>query len=206
MNEAWGELSVREAFAEGARTFGDLVRRIPEDAWAKPGLGEWTVRDLVGHTSRSLITVETYLGQPAETEEVPTPSAYVSVMSAVDPAAVAGRGREAARALGDDPVATIEALIDRVLRLVDRSDNPLITTIAGGMRLQSYLPTRTVELVVHGFDIAAAISVEPPGYSDQVLAAVISIAGASAVTRGFGPELLRAVTGRQPLRPDFSVF
>ena len=67
MIEAWGELNVRETFAEAARTFADLVRRIPPNRWDAPGLGEWDLRSLVGHTSRSLITVETYLGQPADT-------------------------------------------------------------------------------------------------------------------------------------------
>ncbi len=162
MTEAWGDLTVREAFGEAARAYAELVRSIPPGSWDGPGLGEWSVRDLVGHTSRALITVETYLQQPAEIEDVSTPAGYLAALGAVDAAAVAARGREAGRALGDDPMATIEALIDRVLPLVDRDDNPLITTAAGGMRLDSYLPTRTFELVVHGFDIAAATSIEPP--------------------------------------------
>ena len=86
MIEAWGELNVRETFAEAARTFADLVRRIPPNRWDGPGLGEWDLRSLVGHTSRSLITVETYLGQPADTEEVPTPAAYYVAVAGIDPA------------------------------------------------------------------------------------------------------------------------
>ena len=73
------------------------------------------------------------------------------------------------------------------------------------MHLDSYLPTRSFELVVHGLDIAAAASIEPPGYSEQLLSQVAAITATAAVIRGFGPELLRALTGRQPLRPDFSV-
>ena len=46
MIEAWGELNVRETFAEAARTFAALVRRIPEDRWNGPGLGEWDLRAL----------------------------------------------------------------------------------------------------------------------------------------------------------------
>src|SRR4029450_2901216 len=149
MIEAWGELNVRETFAEAARTFADLVRRIPPNRWDGPGLGEWDLRSLVGHTSRSLITVETYLGQPADREDVPSAAAYYAALSTIDPAAVAGRGREAGRALGDDPVATLQSLVPRVLALVERAGNPLITTAAGGMRLRTYLPTRTLELVVH---------------------------------------------------------
>ena len=73
------------------------------------------------------------------------------------------------------------------------------------MRLDSYLPTRTFELVVHGFDIAAADSIEPPDYSEQLLSQVAAITATAAVIRGSGPELLRALTGREPLRSDFSI-
>ena len=205
MTEAWGDLTVREAFGEAARAFAELVRSIPAESWDGPGLGEWTVRDLVGHTSRALITVETYLRQPAGTEDVATPAGYLAALGEVDAAAVAARGRDAGRALGADPLATIDALVERVLPLVDRDDNPLITTAAGGMHLDSYLPTRSFELVVHGLDIATAASIEPPGYTEQLLSQVASMTATAAVIRGFGPELLRALTGRQPLRPDFSV-
>ena len=41
--------------------FAAQVDRIPADAWDGPGLGEWDLRALVGHASRSLVTVLTYL-------------------------------------------------------------------------------------------------------------------------------------------------
>src|SRR5215216_8000358 len=112
-------------FAEAAEVFAELVRAIPPDAWDGPGLGEWDLRSLVGHTSRSLITVETYLGQPANSEDVPTAAAYYSAISTVDPAAVAGRGREAGRALGDDPVAAVRSLVPRVLGPSPASREPI---------------------------------------------------------------------------------
>jgi uncharacterized protein (TIGR03083 family) len=205
MNEAWGELGIQEAYAEAARTFVSLVRAIPADAWDGPGLGEWDLRSLVGHTSRSLITVETYLSKPAEREDVPSPEAYYSAIAQVNPADVAERGREAGRALGDDPVVAVEAVVARVLPLLDREDDPLITTIAGGMRLSRYLPTRTFELVVHGTDIAAAAGVEQPGYSEQLLTQVAALAAGTAVLRGRGIELIRALTGRAALEENFSV-
>lgn len=48
-------------FASAAAAFARLVRAVPETAWDGPGLGEWDLRALVGHTSRSLITVSDYL-------------------------------------------------------------------------------------------------------------------------------------------------
>jgi uncharacterized protein (TIGR03083 family) len=205
MNEAWGELSVKDAYAEAVRTFTGLVRAIPAGAWDGPGLGEWDLRALVGHTSRSLITVETYLGRPAEQEDVPSPEAYYCLIAQVNPADVVERGREAGRALGDDPAAAVEAVVGRVLPLVDRDDDPLISTIAGGMRLSRYLSTRTFELVVHGTDIAEAAGLEPPGYTEQLLTQVAAIAAGTAVLRGRGIELIRALTGRAALDPNFSM-
>jgi Mycothiol maleylpyruvate isomerase N-terminal domain len=208
MNEAWGELSIQDGYAEAARTFVSLVRAIPADVWDGPGLGEWDLRSLVGHTSRSLITVETYLGMPADWEDVPSPEAYYSAISGiaqVNPADVAERGRAAGRALGDDPLGAVEAILERVLPLVYRDDDPLITTIVGGMRLSRYLPTRNFELVVHGTDIAAAAGLEPPGYTEQLLTQVAALAAGAAVLGGRGIELIRALTGRAALDPAFSM-
>jgi uncharacterized protein (TIGR03083 family) len=206
MIEAWGQLNVRETFAEAARTFADLVPRIPDDRWNGPGLGEWDLRSLVGHASRSLVTVETYLDQPAETEEVPSPAAYYVAVAGVDDAAVADRGRQAGLALGENPAEFVNALAHRVLAQVESAGNPLIHTGGGGMRLENYLSTRTFELVVHSLDIAAAVpDIEPPEFSDQVLGEVASVAAIAAVLRGRGVELMLALTGRAALSPGFSI-
>jgi uncharacterized protein (TIGR03083 family) len=206
MIEAWGELNVRETFAEAARTFTELVGRIPEGRWDDPGLGEWDLRSLVGHTSRSLITVEQYLGQPADIEEVPTAAAYYVAIADIDNAAVADRGRQAGQALGRHPAQFVDALRERVIAQMDTAGNPLIQTAAGGMHLESYLSTRTFELVVHSLDIAAAVpDVEPPEFSDQLLSEVARVAATAAVLRGRGVELLLAVTGRAALSPGFSI-
>ncbi len=206
MIEAWGELNVRETFAEAARTFTELVGRIPEGRWDDPGLGEWDLRSLVGHTSRSLITVETYLGRPAEIEEVPTAAAYYVAIADIDSAAVADRGRQAGYALGGHPAQFVDALRERVLAQVDTAGNPLIQTVAGGMRLENYLSTRTLELVVHSLDIAAAVpDIEPPEFSDQLLSEVARVAATAAVLRGRGVELVLALTGRGTLSPGFSI-
>jgi len=202
------ELSLRaEQFAAAAHAVVDLVSTIPEDAWDGPGLGEWDLRALVGHTSRALLTVETYLGHPAEHEDVGTSDAYVGggTTSATNAAAVAGRGVAAGAALGADPATAFAAIVTRVLPLVNRDDDPLITTIAGGMRLSVYLPTRTLELVVHGLDIADALGAGPPAFPPEVWSATLSLAARAAVVRERSPELLRAMTGRAPLPPGFSV-
>jgi len=152
-----------------------------------------------------LITVETYLSQPAKHEDVVSAAAYYAAISTIDPAAVAGRGREAGRALGDDPVAAIQSLVTRVLGVVERAENPLITSAAGGVRLRTYLPTRTFELVVHGLDIAAAANLPAPDYGYTLLSEVAEVAARAAVLQGRGLQLIRALTSRAPLPDGFSV-
>ena len=168
-------------FASAARSFAALVRDIPSDKWDGPGLGDWDLRSLVGHTSRSLITVSTYLQTTAEREDIATPQEYYAMVNpsalGIDPDAVVERGRQAGRDLGDDPAAAVEGLLDRALGDLEGADNPLIEVIGGrGIRLLTYLPTRTFELAVHSLDIAGAvgISLELP---DDVLADAVTSGG-----------------------------
>lgn len=198
----------RRTFSDAAECYADLVDRIPGGAWADPGLGEWDLRALVGHTSRSLTTVITYLQRPAPAEMVPSAVAYyewVTLQLGADPAGVAERGRQAGVALGQDPARTVRQLVRDTNRALDAVDgDPLIETLAGGMLLTSYLPTRTFELTVHTLDIAAAcgLQVTPPA---RALADALQIATAVAAARGDGERLLLALTGRKPLPEGFSV-
>lgn len=198
-----------ETFALAAHSFAVLVHDIPADRWDGPGLGEWDLRSLVGHASRSLITVSTYLQQPAENEDITTPQEYyVRVNPAtlgMAPEGVVERGRQAGRDLGEDPAATVDELLSRVLGELADAGDPLITVIGGaGIRLHTYLPTRTFELAVHGLDIARAIGISyalPP----DVLEEATVLAARIAVPEGHGETVLLALTGRAGLPTSFSV-
>src|SRR5688500_19142572 len=65
----------RRAFADAAQWFVRTTALVG-DRWDRPGLGEWDVRALVGHTSRSLLTVEMYLARPAAVVEVGSAGDY----------------------------------------------------------------------------------------------------------------------------------
>ena len=197
------------AFESAARGFAGLVHRIPGDRWDGPGLGAWDLRSLVGHTSRSLITVSTYLQTSAEREDVATPQDYYvrirEVAASAGADAIVERGRQAGRDLGDDPATAIDEHVERVLGELARTENPLIEVIGGlGIRLHTYLPTRTFELAVHGLDIARAtgLSFDVP---DDVLDEAIVLAARISVATGHGETLLLALTGRAVLPASFSV-
>src|SRR5688572_21657562 len=152
MSSEWSDL--RHGFHDAADWYVEMVDRVG-DRWDEPGLGEWGVRDLVGHTSRSFLTVESYLAQPAAGVDHETAADYVRAAREVARGPeVAQRGRDAAAALGEDPVAAVAEIAARVGRLVETCDgSELVTTIVGGMRLRDYLPTRTFELAVHTADL-----------------------------------------------------
>ena len=186
----------RRSFGDAAQWFLSTVARVG-DRWDSPGLGEWDVRALVGHTSRSFLTVETYLARPAATVEVGSPSGYFSATrAAASPEAVAARGRDAGTALGAAPAAAVQEIAARVLTLVGTGDGTeLVTTIAGGMRLADYLPTRTFELVVHSLDLARALG-EPLDVAALPAAHALALVAELAVAGGQAGALLLAATGR----------
>ena len=195
-------------FISAARAFQALVAEIPDDAWDGSGLGDWDLRSLVGHTSRSLITTATYVHVPAEHEDLPDAAAYYAAIRASlsgDSTAIVERGRQAGRDLGPDPLAAITELTDNVTALVATADDRLIQVIGGmGIRLHAYLETRTFELAVHSGDIAAAIDVAFT-LPEDVLAGALTLAARTAAVLGDGPTLLAALTGRATLPNRFSV-
>jgi hypothetical protein len=99
----------------------------------------------------------------------------------------------------------VAGIAARVLPLVDARDGTeLLTTIAGGMRLADYLPTRTFELAVHTADLAAALALPldvPPTAAAQALEVISDL----AISDGLAGSLLLAVTGRGGLPAGFSV-
>jgi uncharacterized protein (TIGR03083 family) len=199
--------TVRSAFFDAAAVVADLVDQIPATAWEGPGLGVWDLRALVGHTSRSLVTVAEYLTQRAA-EEVTSPEAYYVVVARAvrgNADAVAERGRAAGAALGADPAAAFRALAAAAAEVLDRTgDDDVVPTAAGGMRVAAYLHTRVFELVVHGMDIAQATGL-PVAFPAPVLADTAALAARVAVALDEGPVLLAALTGRASLPPGFTV-
>ncbi|BBX20302.1 mycothiol maleylpyruvate isomerase [Mycolicibacterium duvalii] len=199
----------RAVFAGAADYFVALVRQIPHGRWDDPGLGEWTVRDLVGHTSRSFVTVSTYLRAPAQHEDVTDAADYyvkiADYAAGMGATAIVERGRQAGRDLGADPAAAVAELASRALADVAAADDPLLEVIGGyGIRLSSYLPTRTFELAVHGIDIARALGIDHPP-PPEVLSDAAALAARIGAALGHGPAVLLALTGRAALPGGFSV-
>ncbi|MFC8731723.1 maleylpyruvate isomerase family mycothiol-dependent enzyme [Luteimicrobium sp. NPDC057192] len=201
---------MRDAFYEEAGAlFVGLVARVPDDAWQRPALGAWDVRDLVGHTSRSFVTVLTYLDERPASAAVGSASAYyvatTAVLASSDPGAIDERARAAGRALGDDPLAAVGDLRDRTLaRLADAGPDDLMASIVGGIRVRDYLPTRVLEFVVHSRDLARALGLELT-VPTTLLRAVALLAAEVAVDAGQADVVVDALLGRGTLPAGFSL-
>jgi hypothetical protein len=204
MGFSWHES--RQAFHDAADCFLRTVTAVGA-RWSEPGLGEWDVRALVGHTSRSFLTVETYLSRPATVVEVPSAvDYYLATRAAAAGPEVAARGRDAGAALGSEPAVAVAGTAARVLRLVGGlHGTELLTTIAGGMRLEDYLPTRTFELTVHTADLATALG-EPLDLPQTAARQALSLVTELALVDGRAGPVLLALTGRPGLPPGFSVL
>jgi uncharacterized protein (TIGR03083 family) len=204
VSHSWDES--RRAFIDAAERFVRAAGQVG-DRWGDPGLGEWDVRSLVGHTSRSFLTVESYLGSPAVEVEVASAADYFrAAREAAAGSAVAERGRAAGAALGSDPAGAVAEIAERVLRLLDPADGTeLVTTIVGGMRLADYLPTRTFELAVHTADLATALG-DDPDVPATAAAEALGIVADLAILDGRAGPLLLAATGRPGYSAGFTVL
>jgi uncharacterized protein (TIGR03083 family) len=183
-------------FRETASRVATLVAGI--DHPGQPGLGEWTVIELAAHTMRALLTVEQYVAAaPADGPELYDASAYLAGYlgarsdDAGFDAAVAARGRDSVAALGDDAGAAFAATVERVGELLGTVDGTMVVaTPIGSIRLTDYLRTRSMELVMHGLDLATALGVEwhPPR---PALTDTLRLLAEAAVLAGRGEDLAR---------------
>ena len=206
-------MDFRWAYKSAVAVFTDLIHRVPGDRWDRPGLGEWSVRDLVGHNvSSALRQVTVVLTTPATTEEVGSPEGYWAYARSVPAEVVAAArvvasedARKTGAELGAEPaVAVTEFARHATGALSAVGDADVVAAPVGGMRVREWIPTRTFELVVHGLDVAAAAGV-PAEFAAEVVAVTTMQAARVAATGPDSTLLLRALTGRTALPPGFSV-
>lgn len=189
-------------FKLAALELAALVDRVPQERLDGPGLGEWSLRELIGHTSRAISTVTEYLAGPEPASAtVHSASEYLEVVlrQRGDDEAIALRGRAAAQRLGDAPTDALAALVAAAIRAVDAADPERLVTVGGAvaMPLGEYLRTRVFELTVHGVDIADAAGLDWTPPSAHLIDA-LHLAAVNASARHQGVEALRYLTGRRP--------
>ena len=199
---------IRETYLEAGDYFVSIVDSIEIDAFAAPALGEWCVRDLVGHTYRSFTTVLSYSAVPSDKVDFERPVDYFLrlLSSDVNHGHIAERGRAAGLEIIEDPKMMVRGFAMYVKnKLEELSDDHIMGTLTGGMRLIDYLPTRTFELIIHTMDLTKALGLEssPPRRGMET---TLQMIGQLALNRGYAQDLILSSTGRDGLARGFTVL
>lgn len=201
------------AFEDEARAVEGTLAGVPEDAWDRPALGEWNVAELVAHLLRAATRVDAYLDMHVDASEPAVDRVeYWRYDLAAEAPAIAERAREQAReaAPGELVERFAQGWRTSAARAGELPGDHLIATIRGPMRLDEYLSTRVVELVVHHMDLRAALDLPPactPEAERLTMRVLESLLG-SPRPRNFGRDrFIRAATGRlQVDDPAFPVL
>ena len=197
----------RDAFTHASQWWTSLVGAVEPGQWDEPGLDAWTTKELVIHTDRAYRTLVEYLDSEVKD---PTPLASAAayfrvVLSEATPHVhIAARAqREALEVL--DPLDHTDHWSERAATAVALCDGgEMVHTFVGEIRVDQYLATRVIELVVHGIDLAEVIRIPvspPPGAARIALAVLTDLVQPDELS-----VLLRALTGRAQLLPGIHVL
>lgn len=198
---------IRAAVLGAARAVAPLLADERVAArWTEPSaLDGFTVGGLAGHLARALDTVERYLAdaEPPDEDVLDAVTYYRigrSRAGAANDAGIRQRG-EAAGSVG--PVALAaehESRIERVAAMLATVPPTRRVAVAGGavhMLIDDYLPTRLVEIVVHGDDLAASVGAEPVAFDADAMASVIDVLVGIARDHHGDAAVIRAMTRRE---------
>ncbi|MGA4507514.1 maleylpyruvate isomerase N-terminal domain-containing protein [Propionibacteriaceae bacterium G1746] len=187
-----------------------LVDQLPDDAAHRPGLGNWTLGELAVHTLRAWTTLTKYLSEDEPEHPHVISAADYLVAGLTQPGVHEGveqRARADAAEIGDSlSAAAHEAFAAAREALGEAPNNRVVATRFGNLQVREYLRTRNLELAVHGLDLAGALDVEPPAVFAEAAVPALALLGEVAAKRGTALELVRAATGRAPLRPDYTLL
>ncbi|SEE91859.1 maleylpyruvate isomerase N-terminal domain-containing protein [Ruania alba] len=189
----------------------DLLRgRLEEmgsEVLASPSsLPDWTVGDLVAHLGRALDAIIAAEPDSADAPSEPVPLADYLAGYAADFARIDRVTREFAAAIADDPLTGLDRTAERAFAhlatLADAGPDAVVRTRRAPITVQDFVVTRLVELVVHGYDLAPAMTAPAPvdaGARELVAQALVEV-----VNRRTGYDLtvadaatwIKAATGR----------
>ena len=186
-----------DAFRSAGHWWRSLVGGIEDHQWDLMALGEWNVRELVAHGGRAFKTVTDYAsGEVKDPTRIETAAQYFRIVLAEQTPHVhiAARAKQEASDV-EDWVDGTDHLWSAASQLVANlpGDRDLHLFV-GEMRLDQYLATRVVELVVHGLDLSAVVGIpsHPPLEAARVAVDVLL----DLSTGDDVATVLRLLTGR----------
>ena len=192
-----------DAFVEECRAIDGTLEEMPGEAWTRPGLGEWDVAELVAHMVRGAGRVAAYVDEPAPGEpQLDRVSYWQFDLEAEAPAIARRAAEEAARVDAETlPALFNESWRASAERAGELPRDRVLATPHGPIRLDEYLATRVLEMVVHHTDLRAALE-QPP--VSTIAAARITLDVLESLLGGPRPRnlgrarFIQVATGRLP--------
>ncbi|MBL1096020.1 maleylpyruvate isomerase family mycothiol-dependent enzyme [Streptomyces coffeae] len=163
--------TIRAALTAQLGHIRQAVAELDEERLGAPTrLGDWTARELLTHVAATVDSVARLLAAPAPPAQEAGVNDYAAAVASFA-GAVDERTRAAAR--DTDPRVLLERAEVRFTETAAAAPGDrLLAVPVGAMRLDDYLVTRCVELVVHSDDLAAATGTPVP-YDRQAMAAAV---------------------------------
>lgn len=146
----------------------ELLGSLAEADWAaptrleppEPGQPRWTVRELAGHLGMGMSMLGDLLAGETRAEPQQDRIGFFQLPAAeVDPVIFRLAREVTVHRTPADVLGYYRMSFRRPLRDAEGARSRLVgPTVAGLMRLAEFVPTRIVEAVVHGLDLAAAVN------------------------------------------------
>jgi uncharacterized protein (TIGR03083 family) len=141
-------------------------RRLTDEQWSAPTrLERWRVRELYAHVARGILTLGNLVAAPAGAQaEISCAAAYFARLRG-GPASADEVARVAVRfAAETDDAGLVELFCEPRMEVLAAvavlAPEMVLASIAGPVRLHSYLVTRIVEATVHLLDLQHALGAE----------------------------------------------
>jgi uncharacterized protein (TIGR03083 family) len=185
----------------------DLVTLLdaqPAEAWTRPTrLPGWDVTVLVAHLARGVGRIGVYAASPVDGPPERDRVSYYQYDAASIAADVDARAREAAA--GQTPASLVQAMRGAVVEaraaVEQRGPETVIASVMGPITLGEFLPTRAVEVCVHGLDLRAALGAPLVPTAGVLGLTVATLEGLLAGPRPAGladdVEFVEAAAGRR---------
>lgn len=173
------------------------------DDWAAPALGQWNVAQLVAHTVRATTRVPAYLEQPVDGPPVVDRIGYWRYDAAAEAPAIAQRAIDEAAAIEPSqlPAAFAAGHAQTLQAVQDAGADHVVFTTTGPMRLDEYVATRALEVVVHHMDLRAALDLPPasdPDAARLVMQVLEGLLGGPRPRNLGRTRFIQVATGRLP--------
>lgn len=152
----------------------EAAHSVPDDLVGSPaGLGDWSVLELLDHLAATVRAVSTAVAGPTPKKATLTALEHLTAtMAASGHVAHRSSAREAGLDAAGARANLVEAVDEATRVLGDRTvatDDRVVETRAGAMRLTDLLVTRLVETVVHAGDLQRALiaaGIAAPTFTD----------------------------------------